>query len=49
MVEVPGLDRLADVLAGAVKVQWTTEAAERGLLEPEPIPVRWRKPISALS
>ena len=44
MVEVPELDRLADVLAGAVKVQWTTEAAERGLLEPEPIPVRWRKP-----
>jgi len=38
------LDQLADLLAGAVKNQWTRAAAERGLLQPEPIPVRWRRP-----
>ena len=42
------LDELADALAGAVKEQWTQAAAERRLLHPEPIPVRWgrsSKPI----
>jgi len=38
------LDHLTDLLAGAVKDQWTRAAADRGLLEPEPIPVRWQKP-----
>jgi hypothetical protein len=37
------LDRLTDLLALAVRDQWTRAAAERRLLEPQPIPVRWRK------
>ena len=40
------LGRLADLLAGAVDVEWTRAAGERGLLEPEPIPVRWRRPAA---
>jgi hypothetical protein len=36
--------QLADLLAGAVKDQWTRAASDRGLLEPTPIPVRWHKP-----
>jgi len=43
------LDRLTDLLAGAVKEQWTRAAADRGLLEPEPIPVRWEKPSLPLA
>ena len=43
------LDALADLLAGAIKDQWTRAAGERGLLEPEPIPVRWRRPSLALA
>ena len=35
------LDDVADLLAGAVKDQWTRAAADRGLLHPPPIPVRW--------
>jgi hypothetical protein len=44
--DVPGqeLERLADLLAGAVEQEWSRAAGERGLLEPEPIPVRWRRP-----
>jgi hypothetical protein len=38
------LGRLADLLAGAVGAEWTRAAGERGLLEPEPIPVRWQRP-----
>ena len=38
------LGRLADLLAGAVEQEWTRAAGERGLLEPEPIPVRWQRP-----
>ena len=38
------LGRLADLLAGAVDQEWTRAAGERGLLEPEPIPVRWQRP-----
>jgi hypothetical protein len=38
-----GLDRLADRLAGAVYEQWKQAAAERGLLHPDPIEVRWSK------
>ena len=40
------LGRLADLLAGAVDVEWTRAAGERGLLEPEPIPVRWQRPAA---
>ncbi len=35
------LNELADALAGAVTEQWTRAAAERRLLQPEPIPVHW--------
>jgi hypothetical protein len=38
------LDRLLDLLAAAVREQWTVAANERGVLEPQPIPVRWHKP-----
>ena len=38
------LDHPTEMLAGAVKDQWTRAAADRGLLEPEPIPVVWQKP-----
>ena len=41
-----GLDRLADRLAGAVYQQWKQAAAERGLLHPDPIEVRWSKVLS---
>ena len=40
------LGRLADLLAGAVDAEWTRAAGERGLLEPEPIPVRWQRPAA---
>jgi hypothetical protein len=45
----PGPDRLADMLAGAVKDQWARAAAERGLAEPEPIPVRYARPAVPLA
>jgi hypothetical protein len=37
------LDELADSLAVAVREQWTRAAVERRLLQPEPIPVQWKK------
>jgi hypothetical protein len=40
------LGRLADLLAGAVDVEWTRAAGERGLLEPEPIQVLWQRPAA---
>jgi hypothetical protein len=40
------LGRLADLLAGAVEEEWTRAAGERGLLEPEPLPVRWHRPAA---
>ncbi len=43
------LGRLADRLAGAVEAEWTRAAGERGLLEPEPIAVRWRRPAGPLA
>jgi MFS family permease len=46
VVPGPELGRLADLLAGAVDEQWTRAAGERGLLEPEPIPVRWQRPVA---
>ena len=44
-VGVAELDERADLLARAVKDQWTRAAGDRGLLEPEPIPVRWRRSV----
>ena len=38
------VDRLADLLAMALTDQWTRAAAERRLLMPEPILVRWQMP-----
>ena len=43
------LGRLADLLAGAVDKQWTRAAGERGLLEPEPVPVRWQRPAGPVA
>ena len=43
------LGRLADLLAGAVDEQWTRAAGERGLLEPEPLPVRWQRPAAPVA
>jgi hypothetical protein len=47
-------DDVADLLARAVKEQWIRAAADRSLLQAEPIPVRWKRssqqvagPISA--
>src|SRR5215470_4186832 len=45
----PNLDHAADVLAVAVRTRWHGIAAERALLYPAPIPVRWRwsnRPVS---
>src|SRR5262245_31654172 len=39
--ELPVSDHLADLLAKAVMDQWMSAAADRGLLVPDPIPVRW--------
>ena len=46
VVSTQELGRLADPLAGAVDAEWTRAAGERGLLEPEPIPVRWQQPAA---
>ena len=43
------LGRLADLLAGAAEAEWRRAAGERGLLEPEPIAVRWRRPALPLT
>ena len=48
-VDQAAIDHLADVLAQAVAGQWTRAAADRGLLVPEPIPVRWRRPSVPLA
>ncbi|MBV8992263.1 MAG: hypothetical protein JO287_00845, partial [Pseudonocardiales bacterium] len=42
--EVPSysLARAADMLAEQVRMQWANAAAERRLMQPAPIPVRWR-------
>jgi hypothetical protein len=37
------LDQLSDLFARAVKEQWTRAASDRGLLQPDPIPVRWKR------
>jgi hypothetical protein len=46
VVSAQELERLANLLAGAVDAEWTRAAGERGLLEPEPIPVRWQRPAA---
>jgi hypothetical protein len=46
---IPESGRLATLLAMAVKEQWEHAAAERGLTEPEPIPVRYAKPSRSLA
>jgi hypothetical protein len=43
------LDARADRLAKAVLDQWMQAADERGLLTPEPIPVRWGRPSLPLA
>jgi hypothetical protein len=48
-VDGAAIDHLADVLARAVAGQWTRAAADRGLVAPEPIPVRWRRPSVPLA
>ena len=49
--EVSGqeLERLTGLLATAVGEEWARAAGERGLLEPEPIPVRWRRPAAPVT
>lgn len=47
--EAAEVARLADLLAGAVKEQWTRAAADRELLQLEPIAVRWRKASAAVA
>src|SRR5450755_2395591 len=42
------LDRVADLLAVAVKTQWERAAGERGLVA-EPIPVTWGRPSLPLA
>ncbi|MGW3998308.1 hypothetical protein ACWEF6_32870 [Amycolatopsis sp. NPDC004772] len=37
------VDRLVDNLAAAMRSQWEAAAAERGLLQPVPLPIRWRR------
>ncbi|EIV91417.1 NACHT domain-containing protein [Frankia sp. QA3] len=39
---VPTLAEVADQLASAVRVQWTTEAELRRLNDPHPLPVSWQ-------
>jgi hypothetical protein len=48
-VQGAAADHVADVLARAVAGQWMRAAADRGLLVPEPIPVRWRRPSVPLA
>lgn len=43
------LDNVANLLAVAVKDQWTQAADEQGLLAPGPIPVRWHSPSLPLA
>jgi hypothetical protein len=43
------LDDRADLLAEAVRRQWERAANERGLAQPEPIPVRWGKSTQPLA
>jgi hypothetical protein len=44
-----GLNELTNHLAEVVKDEWTRAANDRGLLVPEPIRVRWRRPSAAIA
>ena len=48
-IDAARLADLADDLAAQVKDQWTRAALDRGLIQHEPIPVRWRAPKAALA
>jgi hypothetical protein len=37
------LGQLSDLFARSVKDQWTRAAIDRGLLQPDPIPVQWKR------
>ncbi|MFI6099927.1 hypothetical protein ACIA8G_30600 [Lentzea sp. NPDC051213] len=39
----PDVDQLADDLAEAMRNQWEQAAVDRGLLQPIPLPIRWRR------
>jgi hypothetical protein len=50
----PNLDEQADLLAANMRTQWTKAATDRRLIDPVPLPIRWRRsslpvagPISA--
>ncbi|MFI9011806.1 hypothetical protein ACIGNX_31670 [Actinosynnema sp. NPDC053489] len=43
------LDELTDQLASAMRAQWEQAAAERGLLQPAPLPVRWRRSVEPVA
>ncbi|MEV0675765.1 hypothetical protein AB0I60_04490 [Actinosynnema sp. NPDC050436] len=42
-VDPPDLDELTDRLALHLRAQWEQAAADRGLVQPAPLPVRWRR------
>jgi hypothetical protein len=37
------LDQLSDTLAGVIRNQWREAAADRRLVQPRPLPIRWRR------
>ncbi|MGW4059732.1 hypothetical protein ACWEGE_15710 [Amycolatopsis sp. NPDC004747] len=37
------VERIVDNLAAEMRSQWEAAAAERGLLQPAPLPIRWRR------
>ncbi|GAA1305328.1 NACHT domain-containing protein [Saccharothrix xinjiangensis] len=37
------LDELTDVLVAGARVQWIGAAADRGLMHPRPLPIRWHR------
>jgi hypothetical protein len=39
----PDLDDMTDVLARAMRIQWENAANDRRLLQPGPLPIRWRR------
>ena len=42
----PDLDDMTDVLARAMRIQWENAANDRRLLQPGPLPIRWRRSAS---
>ncbi|TWP49470.1 hypothetical protein FKR81_23250 [Lentzea tibetensis] len=45
----PDIDELADGLAMAMRDQWEQAAIDRGLLQPTPLPIRWRRCTTAVA